>query len=100
MSLAETSIKRPVLATVMSLAILLFGITGFTFLGVREYPAVDPPIVTVQSVGVPIVSIASGRGRERTDRSGVGMVLLESMLEVSLTWCQVTVRDGRWRLSY
>ena len=49
MSLAETSIKRPVLATVMSLAILLFGITGFHFLGVREYPAVDPPIVTVQT---------------------------------------------------
>jgi len=48
-SLAETSIKRPVLATVMSLVILLFGITGFYFLGVREYPAVDPPIVTVQT---------------------------------------------------
>jgi multidrug efflux pump len=48
-SLAETSIKRPVLATVMSLVIVLFGITGFTFLGVREYPAVDPPIVTVQT---------------------------------------------------
>ena len=49
MSLAETSIKRPVLATVMSLIIVLFGITGFTFLGVREYPAVDPPIVTIQT---------------------------------------------------
>jgi multidrug efflux pump len=48
-SLAETSIRRPVLATVMSLVILLFGITGFSFLGVREYPAVDPPIVTVQT---------------------------------------------------
>jgi multidrug efflux pump len=48
-SLAETSIKRPVLATVMSLIIVLFGITGFTFLGVREYPAVDPPIVTIQT---------------------------------------------------
>jgi len=48
-SLAETSIKRPVLATVMSLVIVLFGITGFTFLGVREYPAVDPPIVTIQT---------------------------------------------------
>ena len=49
MSLAETSIQRPVLATVMSLVIVLFGITGFTFLGVREYPAVDPPVVTVQT---------------------------------------------------
>jgi multidrug efflux pump len=33
----------------MSLVIVLFGITGFTFLGVREYPAVDPPIVTIQT---------------------------------------------------
>ena len=49
MSLSETSIRRPVLATVMSLVIVLFGITGFYFLGVREYPAVDPPIVTVQT---------------------------------------------------
>ena len=49
MSLAETSIQRPVLATVMSLVIVLFGITGFSFLGVREYPAVDPPIVTIQT---------------------------------------------------
>jgi multidrug efflux pump len=48
-SLAETSIKRPVLATVMSLVIVLFGITGFTYLGVREYPAVDPPVVTIQT---------------------------------------------------
>jgi len=49
MSLSETSIRRPVLATVMSLIIVLFGITGFYFLGVREYPAVDPPIVSVQT---------------------------------------------------
>jgi multidrug efflux pump len=49
MSLSETSIRRPVLAIVMSLIIVLFGVTGFAFLGVREYPAVDPPIVTVQT---------------------------------------------------
>ncbi len=49
MSLSETSIRRPVLAIVMSLIIVLFGVTGFYFLGVREYPAVDPPIVTVQT---------------------------------------------------
>ncbi|MEI6178893.1 MAG: efflux RND transporter permease subunit, partial [Verrucomicrobiota bacterium] len=49
MSLSETSIRRPVLAIVMSLIIVLFGITGFYFLGVREYPAVDPPIITVQT---------------------------------------------------
>lgn len=49
MSLSEISIRRPVLSVVMSLIIVLFGITGFSFLGVREYPAVDPPIVTVQT---------------------------------------------------
>lgn len=49
MSLSEISIRRPVLAIVMSLIITLFGITGFWFLGVREYPAVDPPIITVQT---------------------------------------------------
>lgn len=49
MSLSAVCIRRPVLATVMSLVIVLFGITGFAFLGVREYPAVDPPIVSVNT---------------------------------------------------
>jgi multidrug efflux pump len=46
-SLAEVSIRRPVLAVVMSIIIVVFGLVGFRFLGVREYPAVDPPVVTV-----------------------------------------------------
>ena len=45
MNISELSIKRPVLATVMMLVILLFGIIGYTFLGVREYPSVDNPII-------------------------------------------------------
>ena len=49
MSLASISIKRPVLAIVMSLVILLFGTISFTFLGVREYPAIDPPIISVRT---------------------------------------------------
>ena len=49
MNISELSIKRPVLATVMTLIILLFGIVGYTFLGVREYPSVDNPIITVQT---------------------------------------------------
>ncbi len=49
MSLSSTSIKRPVLATVFSLVILLFGGIGFTFLGVREFPSVDPPIISVNT---------------------------------------------------
>ena len=49
MSLSAVSIKRPVLAIVMSLVITLFGIIGYTFLGVREYPNVDPPIISVSA---------------------------------------------------
>lgn len=49
MNISELSLKRPVLATVMNLAIVLFGIVGYTFLAVREYPAVDPPIVNVRT---------------------------------------------------
>ncbi|MBK9509630.1 MAG: efflux RND transporter permease subunit [Cytophagaceae bacterium] len=47
MSLSTLSIKRPVLAIVMNLLILLFGFIGFQFLGVREFPSIDPPIVNV-----------------------------------------------------
>lgn len=47
MNLSSICIKRPVLTTVMSLVILIFGVIGFTYLGVREFPSVDPPIITV-----------------------------------------------------
>jgi multidrug efflux pump len=47
MKLSEVSIQRPVLATVMSLTILLFGAISFTFLPVREYPDIDSPVVSV-----------------------------------------------------
>jgi multidrug efflux pump len=47
MSLSTISIKRPVLAIVMNLLILLFGFIGYQFLGVREFPSIDPPVVNV-----------------------------------------------------
>lgn len=47
MNISELSLKRPVLATVMNLLIILFGIIGYYFLGVREYPAIDPPMISV-----------------------------------------------------
>ena len=47
MNISELSIKRPVLATVLTLIILLFGFIGYTSLGVREYPSVDNPIISV-----------------------------------------------------
>ncbi|MEM1120950.1 MAG: efflux RND transporter permease subunit, partial [Bacteroidota bacterium] len=49
MSLSTLSIKRPVLAVVMNLLILLFGFISFFYLGVREYPSIDPPIVSVST---------------------------------------------------
>jgi len=47
MNISSISINRPVLAIVISLLILLFGIIGYMFLGVREFPSVDPPVITV-----------------------------------------------------
>ncbi len=49
MTLSEISIKRPVLSTVFVLIIFLLGIIGYTYLGVREYPNVDNPIITVST---------------------------------------------------
>jgi hydrophobe/amphiphile efflux-1 (HAE1) family protein len=49
MNISELSLRRPVLATVLNVLIILFGIVGFTFLSVREYPAIDPPIVNIRT---------------------------------------------------
>jgi multidrug efflux pump len=49
MSLSSVSISRPVLATVFAILILLFGVVGVTFLGIREFPSVDPPIISVRT---------------------------------------------------
>jgi multidrug efflux pump len=109
-SLAETSIKRPVLATVMSLAILLFGITGFYFLGVREYPAVDPPIVTVQTtypganpqviasqITEPLEAVINGIAGIRTmsseSREERSQITVEFTLDTDLDTAANDVRD-------
>ncbi|UEG53391.1 efflux RND transporter permease subunit [Mucilaginibacter daejeonensis] len=49
MSLSSVSIKRPVLATVMSVIIVVFGVIGYKFLGIRDFPSVDPPIISVST---------------------------------------------------
>lgn len=49
MDLASLSVKRPVLAIVMSVIIVLFGLIGYSFLGVREFPSIDPPVITVRT---------------------------------------------------
>lgn len=49
MNFSSIFINRPVLATVVSITIVLFGVIGYTFLGVREYPNVDSPVVSVST---------------------------------------------------
>ncbi len=49
MSLSTLSIKRPVLTIVMNIAIVLFGIIGFTYLGLREFPSIDPAVISVRT---------------------------------------------------
>lgn len=49
MNISELSLRRPVLAVVMSIIIVVFGIIGFKYLGVRDYPAIDPPNINVRT---------------------------------------------------
>jgi len=63
MTLSDLSIKRPVLSTVFAIAIIIFGLVAFYSLGVREYPSVDPPIITV-----------------RTDYTGANAQIMESQI--------------------
>ena len=49
MLLSDVSVKRPVFATVINLLLIIFGIVAFTMLSLREYPDIDPPIVSVST---------------------------------------------------
>jgi multidrug efflux pump len=110
MSLSATSIKRPVLAIVMSLAIILFGVIGFTYLGVREYPSVDSPIITVSATYVganadviesqitepleeSISGIAGIRSLKSTSSEGRSNITVEFELGVDLEAAANDVRD-------
>ncbi len=86
--LANISIDRPVLAVVMSIVIVLFGIIGFSFLGVREYPSVDPPIITVTTsyVGAS-ADVIETQITEPLEESINGIDGIKSLTSVS--------RDGR-----
>ena len=61
MTLSDLSIRRPVLATMISLALVLFGAIGYTRLAVREFPDVDPPIVSVNTQPGDSSSLACAR---------------------------------------
>lgn len=49
MNISELSLRRPVLAFVMNIILVLFGVIGFNSLGVRDYPAIDPPVINVST---------------------------------------------------
>ncbi len=110
MSLASISIKRPVLAIVMSLVIVLFGIISFQFLGVREYPAIDPPVITVRTsysganadvmesqitepLEKAINGIAGVRNISSSSSQGVSNITVEFNLDANLEAAANDVRD-------
>ncbi len=110
MTLSDLSLKRPVLTFVMSIVIVLFGAIGYTFLGVREYPAIDPPVVTVRTqytgasaeivesqITEPLEKSINGIEGIRTISSnsslGVSIITVEFNLRMSLEQAANDVRD-------
>ena len=88
MSLSSISIQRPVLAIVMSIVIVVFGILGYTYLGVREFPSVDPPIITVATSYVGAnADVIESQITEPLEESINGIAGIKSLTSVS--------RDGR-----
>jgi len=83
-NLSSLSIERPVMATVFSVVIVLFGIIGFTTLGVREFPSVDPPIITVATnyVGAN-ADVIESQITERLEEAINGIAGIRSLSSVS-----------------
>ncbi len=110
MSLSSISIRRPVLAIVMSVVLVIFGAVGFTFLGVREFPAVDPAVVSVSTsypgasaqvietqITTPleeqINSVAGIRTLSSVSRDGRSTITVEFELGIDLETAANDVRD-------
>jgi multidrug efflux pump len=110
MSISSISIQRPVLATVISIVILLFGIIGYTYLGLREYPMVEPPVISVSTnyVGAnaeviesqitepleeAINGIAGIRSLTSTSADGRSTITVEFQIGVDLEAAANDVRD-------
>ena len=110
MNIGTVSINRPVLASVVSIIIVLFGIIGFGYLGVREYPSVDPPVITVTTnyVGAnadivesqitevleeQINGIAGIRNLTSVSADGRSTITVEFELDVDLEAAANDVRD-------
>ncbi|OQP44721.1 acriflavin resistance protein [Niastella yeongjuensis] len=110
MNISELSLRRPVLATVLNILIVLFGIIGFTFLGVRDYPAIDPPNVSVRTsypganadiiesqitepLEKSINGIAGVKNVTSTNSQGVSSINVEFDLSIDLEAAANDVRD-------
>lgn len=110
MSLSSISIRRPVLAIVMSTVLVIFGIIGATFLGVREYPNIDPAVINVSTsfVGAnadiietqitePLEESINGaagiKSMTSTSRDGRSNISVEFSLEVDIETAANEVRD-------
>lgn len=110
MSLSTTTINRPVLATVMSLLILIFGAIGYTSLGIRDYPSVDNPVISVRcsfpganadvietQITEPLEAAVNGipgiRSISSTSRDGSSSINIEFNLEVDMETAANDVRD-------
>jgi multidrug efflux pump len=110
MTLSEFSLKRPVFTFVSSIAIVLFGAIGYSFLGVREYPAIDPPVITVRTqytganaeiiesqITEPLEKAINGIEGIRTISSnstlGVSIITVEFQLSSNLEQAANDVRD-------
>ena len=110
MSLSSISIQRPVLAIVISIIIIVFGIIGYTYLGIREFPSVDPPIITVTTnyVGAnadviesqitepleeSINGIAGIKSLTSSSRDGRSTITVEFDIDVDLEAAANDVRD-------
>lgn len=110
MSLSTTSINRPVLATVLNLLLIIIGGIGLTFLGIRDYPSVDNPIITVRTsfpgansdvietqITEPIEAAVNGipgiRSISSTSRDGTSFIRVEFNLDVDLETAANDVRN-------
>ena len=110
MNISELSIRRPVLATVLTIIILLFGLIGYTTLGVREYPSVDNPIISVtcsypganaevieNQITEPLEQNINGipgiRSLSSTSQQGQCRITVEFELSVDLETAANDVRD-------
>lgn len=110
MSLSTTSINRPVLSTVLNLILIIIGAIGFTYLGVRDYPSVDNPIITVSAsfpgansdvietqITEPLEAAVNGipgiRSISSTSRDGSSRIRVEFNLEVDLETAANDVRN-------